>query len=419
MRFVKQNLNKHTAILNLEFELRPNNNDLSVMSIIQGRRMTLGQSKPGLVVVGLEEMPDHDDRAIVDPNQLATCQLISQRFNGRKGCFRVELAAPRNSAQRGISGDVSIIPLFTSNYKLNDPCLEALQKLDMFRNLKSIEVTAVSGEDRIDFANKYLCHCIDDRDLMMGRRLKIQLDIPLGEGDTRPLVRHLRMIAFYVCVLLNDGRSAGLDKDTYSEVSIVQTGDHCHLSTTRKNSMELKVGKMGNLSPLALQSFDPRVGTIMDALRDELDETASDLLELSVILDFWLARTLAPAVIVSNDAQKIHSIVSASGRLQGINVLPGIEAATYKMMKSLYDPSRTPNLRDDILRFGRGASVVIGLRCDSAEAQLCIREIIEDTPSLTAFSTDKSALFKAGLLFAVHVKGVISPEIRSRASLIL
>jgi len=36
VRMVKQNLNKPYDVLELEFDLRPNNNDLSVMSIIQG-----------------------------------------------------------------------------------------------------------------------------------------------------------------------------------------------------------------------------------------------------------------------------------------------------------------------------------------------------------------------------------------------
>jgi cytidylate kinase len=43
VRFVKQNLNKPMNILQLELDLRPNNNDRSVMSIIQSRRLTLQQ----------------------------------------------------------------------------------------------------------------------------------------------------------------------------------------------------------------------------------------------------------------------------------------------------------------------------------------------------------------------------------------
>lgn len=39
VRFVKQNLNKAYNVLELELELRPNNNDLSVMSIIQGKQV--------------------------------------------------------------------------------------------------------------------------------------------------------------------------------------------------------------------------------------------------------------------------------------------------------------------------------------------------------------------------------------------
>jgi hypothetical protein len=100
VRFVKQNLNKPMEDLRLELELRPNNNDLSVMSIIQGRRMTMTQSKPGLVVVDLEEMASNDPDA--NPNQLQTAQLISQRFAGRNGNYKEGTKAPRNSEKRGM-----------------------------------------------------------------------------------------------------------------------------------------------------------------------------------------------------------------------------------------------------------------------------------------------------------------------------
>jgi hypothetical protein len=141
--------------------------------------------------------------------------------------------------------------------------------------------------------------------------------------------------------------------------------------------------------------------------------------ELSIVLDFWLARTLTPAVIVSSDQDKISRLVSVIGKLEGIHSIPGIDASQYKMMKSLYDRNDTPNLRDDILKYGRGALVAVELVCETMDAQLCIRELIEDTPSMTAFSTDKSALYKSGLLFCVCVCGDLTPEIRSRASLII
>eukprot|EP00529_Nitzschia_sp_RCC80_P040898 CAMPEP_0113441960 /NCGR_PEP_ID=MMETSP0014_2-20120614/1361_1 /TAXON_ID=2857 /ORGANISM="Nitzschia sp." /LENGTH=89 /DNA_ID=CAMNT_0000332839 /DNA_START=231 /DNA_END=500 /DNA_ORIENTATION=- /assembly_acc=CAM_ASM_000159 len=89
------------------------------------------------------------------------------------------------------------------------------------------------------------------------------------------------------------------------------------------------------------------------------------------------------------------------------------------MTKSLYDREDSPNLRDDILSFGRGALVAVEMYCPTMSSQLCIREMIEDSPSMTAFSTTKSALTKAGLLFAIHIEGDITPEILSRASCIL
>jgi len=96
VRFVKQNLNKPFNTLELELELRPNNNDYSVMSIIQGRRMTLAQNKPGLVLVALEEMPSNTKGS--DPNQFEVSKLISMRFSGRNGQFSGS-AAPRNSSR--------------------------------------------------------------------------------------------------------------------------------------------------------------------------------------------------------------------------------------------------------------------------------------------------------------------------------
>jgi hypothetical protein len=408
-RFVKQNLNKRFGVLELELELRPNNNDLSVMSIIQGRRMTMAQSKPGLVVVDLEEMPSNDDNA--NPNQLKVAQLISQRFSGRNGAFQDSgKPAPRNSDKRGIANDASLVTLFTSNYELDSASQEALKRLKMFETLDTVEMTAVSGSDRVQFANSYLRQCIKDRFAELDPRYDISLDITVGEGDTRPLVRYLRMIAFYICALVSRSMRFG----STIEAKVQQKGPNCMIIAGGE-SVQLKTGTLENLFPVAPRVYDSRVS---DALK-ELGNAFSTIDELSIILDFWFAKTLAPAVIVSNDRSKIRKLIEAVRSLKNVFCIEHVDADVYKMMKSLYDPNDTPNLRDDILKFGRGASIAVEIECPSKDAQLCIREIIEDSPSMTAFSTAKSALYKEGLLFAVHVTGEISPEVQSRASIIL
>jgi hypothetical protein len=179
----------------------------------------------------------------------------------------------------------------------------------------------------------------------------------------------------------------------------------------------------------------------------------ASLKELSTVLDFWLGGALAPTVILSTRAVVIQTIMKTiqeclsisskdeddhnngveydyeNGRGDGydnVHCIHNIDASCYKMMKSLYDPRDTPNLRDDILKIGGGvgsiataALVAVEIKCPSTDDQLCIREIIEDTPSMTAFSSNRSALYKTGLLFGVHVEGSITPELYSRASLIL
>eukprot|EP00980_Cylindrotheca_fusiformis_P015074 scaffold4157_cov136-Cylindrotheca_fusiformis.AAC.24 len=431
VRFVKQNLNKvrdfhcqqvedfysnvsrpqRYETLELELELRPNNNDLSVMSIIQGRRMTMGQTKPGLVVVNLEEMPCNEVKS--DPNQLKVAQLISQRFAGRKGDFSEQDKAPRNSDKRGIQKDSSLITLFTSNYELDVQCKNALGRLPLFHHLSAHEIIAVSGEDRVLFAKSYVIQCIKDRFVALDMDCVVDLDISFGDGDARSLVRYLRMIAFYICELV----TGTMRRDGKIKAEVSQTDMHCLIRVGRE-SLDLKIGTLQNLFPLADKVFNPKVQTIVDSLTIHLGETCN-LSELSIILDFWLSKTLTPTVIVSNDGDKIQKLVEVIGLQENIHSIRNVDAGEYKMMKSLYDPNDTPNLRDDILKLGRGANVVVELTCPSRDSQLCIREMIEDSPSMTAFSTSKSALYKSGLLFCVFVSGDITPEVRSRASIII
>lgn len=415
MRFVKQNLNKSQKVLELEMDLRPNNNDLSVMSIIQGRRMTRAQTKPGLVMVGLEEMASNAAEA--DPNQLKTCQLLSQRFSGRKGDFKDGLVkAPRNSDKRGISGDASVLTVFTSNYVLEEPCHEALQRISMFSNLKCVKTEAVSGEDRVGFAKAYISQCIKDRLHDMHPDVVVKLDIPVGSGDTRPLVRHLRMLAFYVCALASGKVTVGSAISPYifhQNESDITTVSCCG------ESVHLRAGSFENLYPVIPQIVDSHTKSALNALQ-HLSGMKAGHTELFQIIDYYFAKALAPAVIVSKKLDLIKAIMSAVASQRGVHCITGIDPRTYKMMKSLYDPHDTPNLRDDILKFGKGAFVAVELICGrSNDSQLCIREIIEDSPSMTAFSSSKSALYKEGLFFCVHVEGDITEQVFSRASLVI
>lgn len=430
VRFVKQNLNKPFKTLQLEMDLRANNNDLSVMSIIQGRRMTLAQSKPGLVFVALEEMPSNEEGA--DPNQGEVSKLLSMRFSGRKGDFKEGGGnIPRNSAKRGISGDATIITVLTSNYNLEKPSLEALQRLEMFNNLKVVEVAPVSGKYREEFALSYLSQRVGQSLAPWNGSLEIDLNVPCGSGDTRPLVRYLRMLSFYVHVLMLQSKQHSPSTSSIKVDVDYNTSNNITTVTTNSQSMQLTLGSFHNLYAMTPSIIDSRASNTIARLQS-LHPTLRNPMELSQILDFYFAKTLAPAVILSHDKQLIHNLINLLGEADGVHVILDIDPTSYKMMKSLYDASDTPNLRDDILQIihgdGRASAassysnstlVAVELTCHSTDAQLCIREIIEDSPSLTAFSTERSALYKDGLLFGVCVDGEITPEIESRASLVI
>ncbi|KAL7545415.1 hypothetical protein ACHAWF_008762 [Thalassiosira exigua] len=421
VRFVKQNLNKPSATLKLELDLRPNNNDRSVMSIVQGRRMTLTQSKPGLVLVALEEMPSNVEGA--DPKQADVCRLISMRFSGRKGDFREGEKAPRNSAKRGISGDATIITIFTSNYDIEDSGLDALRRLDMFKNLAVIDVAPVAGEDRVAFASIYLMRQVEEGFAAApsqgsGKVDIKRLDIPFGKGDARPLVRYLRMLSFYIRALIIESGDALSSTD----ISIMFDPSTSITTITADNGgkMQLKPGSFGNLYSVTQRALDPRASNTVAELQ-KMHPNMQNPTELSTILDFWFANTLAPAVVLSRNRKLMKDLIGIVSNADGVDGIGGVDVASYKIMKSLYDDRDTPNLRDDILQLlhNGGTYVAVELLCWTADAQLQIREIVEDTPSMTAFSTERSALRKEGLLFMVFVEGDISPEIESRASLVI
>ena len=105
------------------------------------------------------------------------------------------------------------------------------------------------------------------------------------------------------------------------------------------------------------------------------------------------------------------------------------------MNRALYDRRDERSLRDELLDAReRHAHAAVELLAPDAQAQLLIREMIEDSPSVVAHSVHRRILTKAGLLFVVRVERdapaafgtggaspqpvSISPELASRASLV-
>ena len=179
-----------------------------------------------------------------------------------------------------------------------------------------------------------------------------------------------------------------------------------------------KIGSLGNWIPADDFIFDSKIKLVLEKIKNIIQK--DKVVELAVILEYWLSTTLAPAVILSQDNTIITGLMKAIECMgDGIHCIRNINSHTYKMIKSLYDPREMPNLRDDILKFGPDALVATEIICPTKDSQLCIREMIEDSPSMTAFSSAKSALYKTGLLFAIHINGEVTPEIMSRVSIVI
>lgn len=190
VRFVKHNLNKPLAELKHELQLRPNNNDLSVMSIIQGRRMTFGQTKRGLVVIALEEVPPP---ATTEPS--STSNAVESNTLVEQGATLAHLC----QRFRDIDGDATLIPILTSNYALGDAGAQALGSRTMFRTMPVAHVRGVEGQERAAYAQALLKQRLSFHRLswcdVSFNDVVIGDGVDLGSGDSRPLVLKLRVFA--------------------------------------------------------------------------------------------------------------------------------------------------------------------------------------------------------------------------------
>jgi hypothetical protein len=431
----------------VEMELRNNNNDLSVMSIIQGRRQAMRQSKPGLVVVDLEEMPqffntddEQLDGSVRDPNQLDVVKLISHRFGGRKGSYRTANSCADNSnvkpmtvSPRGIGKDSSLLTIITSNYALSNEAKSTLQNLEIFENICVIGMSAVSGADREKLALSILRHHVSDNFLSEAetRSINFRVDMLLGDGDVRPIVTSMRSLSYFAGRLIKETlESSTVEVTSIEGIEAIQRGHRCSLSVRFKDSssktlsskIDITLGNLGVWFPSGVDTRQLDCGNeaAIQWLEQKEVQAYNNHTNIQMLLEYWRSRSLAPTVFISQHKESIGLLMGAIRTMMpDVNCIPSVNAQTYKMTKSLYDRNDTANLRDDILKFGRGALVAIEMHCPTIESQLCIREMIEDSPSMTAFSTTKSAMTKSGLLFAIVIDGDITPEILSRASCLL
>ena len=103
-----------------------------------------------------------------------------------------------------------------------------------------------------------------------------------------------------------------------------------------------------------------------------------------------------------------------------ISEISGLTALTQLTNLSLFS-NRVTKLEGMDTLLNLEVLSVGGSEAVQQDVSSCLGELLEDTPSMTAFSSERSALSKELLLFVVHVGGSceITPELRSRASLVL
>jgi len=212
----------------------------------------------------------------------------------------------------------------------------------MFKNLMVIEVTPVALKDREAFCLSYLNQRVQESLANTAPKKPkvdiIELNIPCGEGDTRPLVRYLRMLAFYINALVVSSKNTKGDVHDGSggviTVSVLFTGNITTVASDDGHGtqvIQLKSGSFKNLYAIEPSALDARASSAVSELR-KLHPDLKLHVELMQILYFYFAQTLAPAIILSHERQLIHDLVEILVKSNGVHGISNID----------------PNLRDDI-----------------------------------------------------------------------
>lgn len=401
VRLVKFNLNKPLRVLKKELQLRPNNNDLSVMSIIQGRRQTFAQVKRGIVVIALEEVPntsndhqsqniggnknqnkddDEDDEELDVMEQESTLEHLSLRFSG-------------------IDKDTTLLPLFTSNYPLSDISRRALYKLNMFKNMTEIKMGAVNGKDRAILSNNFIEASIraqssrlspQNNPILTFNNIDMGTCLEEEEGDIRPLRYKLNAIGFFVALEANravkevkHNTSEGIetcslhlsqfhDDDDENKEEIINISITSDSQSFPSKQKQLEVYENGGFYPKMHSHIlhDERASIIFSSLKSLFgngnDNALKECWRISIIVDLFFNRALCPAVVVFKGKSKLSSaLVSllcngivkgndssddvASGEHEWCEGVLDIDPASINMVRSLYDSRESRNLRDDIM----------------------------------------------------------------------
>ena len=170
---VKQTLNKPLEELQLEFERRPNNNDLSVVSVVSMAREPLSGAadRPKLLLLGLEEMPRAAPAAAAAPpaaaNAIANANVPAATNPATAADANLDAAATASATasvaatldwadctQLEVSsllakrfgnalGHPDLLVVFTSNYALHPVACAALETSATFGGLRTVRVDSM------------------------------------------------------------------------------------------------------------------------------------------------------------------------------------------------------------------------------------------------------------------------------------
>jgi hypothetical protein len=373
------------------------NNDKSVVSVMLGKEASIPLRRSTLIIMVFEEFPSNEA-----PAQLELASMLVEHLDRRYN------ASKRRS---------SIISLFISNYPLNQAALQFFHSSRLWKDLAIYEFNRMDDallNQLICFRfNQSVCRYRTTTAANSGDEISFNISYSDAflvhmQNDMRKVNRFVDTIAFW-CMsycpwmrrvsLIYKEEQVTAQVDSGSESSLMMTINFALLSTS------------GIYFPRA-SDLPKELILLFDIALASCPTDREVAMSMAVALLYLFQQVLIPTVVCMRTAGLLapfHKIIQESAAVLGHEIIQlSFDLRIWKVRRSLVDHPSTKNIRDEILRekaMHPAAFIIINLHLvgnsseDIREEEYGIRDLIEELPSSTTFSTEQSAMRKDRLLF--------------------
>lgn len=413
--FIHLNKTKEEILQEIEDGgLGAGNNDKSVVSIILGKEASIPKRKSTVIIMIYEEFPSSQHSYQTEVTAMLM-KYVDTRYD----------SSTRHS---------STISLFLSNYDLDVGSMAALQQSRLWRDIAVYKFSMMDETTlrelisslfiqaakifRAKYFLKFNTADIDDIDFEISFS---DIFLVHMQNDIRRVHRFIDAIAFWCLSTCTSAGSFSIRKVSvvYSDQHVIanmgcnETGSSLSIAFALVSDMYVPILERSNLPQDFIVLYEIHVESSFVVQNNTLP------LSIPLVIYYFFKQIYVPVVvyITSLSSSDVFSrVIQESSRVLNHEIVQlFFDLKEWKVKRSLADHPSVKNIRDEIVReqskrpttyFVVELHMVGKTKTEMSSAEYNIRDLIEELPLLTTFSTERSTLMKNRILFMLSLRYV-------------